>query len=113
MRVAKRSERHPPEAVGVRLGRLGRRLDRKPGLSGTARAAQRQEPQVLSLQELHDRCKLELPPDHRRRGHRQVRPIEALERRELVLAELEDALGGAEILEAVLSQVAQRQRLWL
>ena len=45
-------------------------------------------------------------PEERRRGNRQVRPEERLERREVAVSELVDALGSAEVLEAMLAEVA-------
>ena len=53
---------------------------------------------------------LALAADERRRLDRQVRPVERLERRELVVAELEEPLRRAEVLEAVLAEVAQLDR---
>ena len=64
---------------------------------------------MLAFQELDDLRELDLTPDHRRRGHGQVRPVEALERRKVSLAELVDTLGRRKILEAVLAEVEQRQ----
>ena len=83
VRVAQRRQRHPPDAVGIRLGRLGRRLDREPRLAGAARPGQRQEPRRSPCEQLHDLGQLVLAPEERRRRNRQVRPIEALQRREL------------------------------
>ncbi len=56
---------------------------------------------------------VELAPaaEEGRRGDREVRAVEAPQRRELAIPELEDPLGCREILEAVLPQVPQREIL--
>jgi hypothetical protein len=50
---------------------------------------------------------LAFAPDERRRLRRQVRLVEALQRRKVVLAELVEALRRCEVLEPVQAQVAQ------
>jgi len=54
-----------------------------------------------------DVCQLLLAADEGRRGHRQVGLVQRLERRELGLSELEDALGSREILEPMLAEVLE------
>ena len=51
LRVAQRRERHPPDAVRVVLGDLGRRLQRKPRLARSAGPGQRQQPDVVAAQQ--------------------------------------------------------------
>ena len=110
-RVLQRRQRHPPDAVGVGLRRLGRRLEREPRLPGSARPRQRQKPRSVSLQEVDDLGQLALAAEERRRRHGEVRPIEAPERREGAVAELVDALGRGEVLEAVLAEIDERVAL--
>ena len=62
---------------------------------------------VPSASNAHDLRQLVLAAEERRRRHRQIRAIEALERREVAVPELEDPLGCREVLEAVLAEVAQ------
>ena len=68
---------------------------------------ERHEPRVLTGEQLDDLSELSLAPEERRHRNRQIRPVEALERRELAFAELIHALRRAEILEAVLAEVDQ------
>ena len=59
-----------------------------------------------SFEQRHGVGQLLLAADERSRLHRQVRPVERLQRREVLGAELEEPLRLEEVLEAVLAQVA-------
>ena len=105
--VAKRRERDPPDAVGVRVRGEARRLQRKPRLPGPARAREGEQARVVGGKELDDLRKLALPPEEGRGRHGQVRAVEALEGGEVAVSELVDALGGGEVLEPVLAEVSE------
>jgi hypothetical protein len=51
-----------------------------------------------------------LAADERRRLHRKIRLVQALERRKRIVAELVDPLGRAQVLQPVLAEIAQRIR---
>ena len=95
LRVAERRERHPPRrragtasASSAAACSASRVLPVPPG------PGQREQAHVVAREELSsDLGELPLPPEEGRRRHRQVRPVETLERRELVVAELVDPLG--------------------
>ena len=106
--VAQRREGHPEDAVRIPVRCLGGGLEAEPGLAGPARPDQGQQAGVLEQVE-HLR-ELVLPAEERRRGNRQVRPVQALQSREVVVAELVDPLWRGQILEPVLAQVAQAVR---
>ena len=59
---------------------------------------------------LQDVSQLLLAADERVRGEREVRAVEALQRRECAVTELVDALRGREILEAMLAEVDEPVR---
>jgi hypothetical protein len=52
-----------------------------------------------------------LPAEERCRRNGQVRPVEALQRGEVGVAELVDPLGRREVLQPVLAEVAQAVRV--
>jgi len=77
------------------LSRKPRRLKREPRLAGAAGPSEREQPDLVAPQQLVDLRQLVAATEERRRRDRQVRPMERLQRRELVVAELVDALGRA------------------
>jgi hypothetical protein len=98
--IADLLERYPPDVLEV-VRNLGRELKGEARLPGPGWADERQ--QALLAQQLDRLGQLPLPADKRRRLHRQVRPVQRLQRRELLGAELEEPLRLEEILEAVLA----------
>ena len=72
-----------------------------------AGARQREEPRVVAREQLSHVRELVLATEERRRGDGEVRPVERLQGRELVAAELENPLWRAQVLEPVLAEVAQ------
>ena len=105
--VAERCERHPHDAVRERLGGLGRRMHGEPRLPGSAGAGEGQEADVLRSEEVRDLGELGVSTDEGVRRDREVRLVQALQTRELLLPELVNALRRGEILEAMLAEVAQ------
>ena len=103
--VTKRREPDPPDAVRKLARSLGSGLERQPRLAGPARPGHGQEPHVVAHEQLHDVAELALSAEERRRRNGEVRPVEAPERWKLAVTQLEDALGGCEVLEPVLSEV--------
>ncbi len=103
--VAERLQRNPEDTVGELLDRLGRELEREPRLAASAGARERDQPMLAK--ELTCLLELALPPDERGRLNREVRPVEGLERREVPVAELVQALRAREVLEPVVAEVAE------
>ena len=103
--VTQRRQRHPEDPVRVALPSLGGRLQPEPRLARPARARERQQAGVL--QQPAHLGQLVLTTEERRRRNRQVRPVETLQRREVLVAELVDPLGRGEVLEPVLAEVPQ------
>ena len=107
-----RDERDEVDAVRVALDPACGRLEREPGLTRSARADEREQAAVGILEQPVDLVQLRRAPDERRAWSRQVlHPrLDRLQQREVAWKpfdlELVDALGGAEILEAVHAQVA-------
>jgi hypothetical protein len=104
--IRKRRERNPPHAVRVGLCRLASRLQGETRLSRSACTREREQAGVLPHEKLPHLREFVLAAEKLGRRDRQVRAIERLERRELAVAELEDPLRRAEILEPVLAEVA-------
>ncbi len=107
--VAHRGERHPVDPAPVLVGDGCDRLQPEPGLAGPAGAGEREQPDVVAPQQVEDLGELGVPADERRGRHGQVGPVQALQRREVVVAELVDPLGSGQVLEPVLAEVAQRR----
>src|SRR5262249_19721429 len=105
--ISERRERHPEHPVGKRFGRVGRCLQRETGLSGAARAGQRQDANAVSTQQLDDLGELSVAAKERRRWYGQIRSVERLERWKVSGSELGNALGSGQILESVLPQIAE------
>ena len=111
VRAPERCERHPPDAVRIGLGRLGHGMHGEARLAGSTGAREGQQPHPGLGEEHRDGVELAPAAEEGRRGDREVRAVEAPQRRELAIPELEDPLGCREILEAVLPQVPQREIL--
>ena len=109
-RVAQRSERDPPDAVGSVLGDLGRRLQGQPGLPRPAGPRERQQLNVLVAQQTDDLVELALAAEKRRRRDGKVRLVQRPQAREIGVAQLEDALRRREVLETVLARGRERSR---
>ena len=91
----------------LRADELGGDLERESRLASAAGPGERQ--QARAVGEHGDELReLALPADERARGEGQVGRVERAERREVAVAELVQALGVDEILEPVLSEVANR-----
>ena len=106
--VAERRERDEEGAVREAPERVAGERDREARLADAAGAEHRQ--QARPLEQLRGGGELGLPADERGRGHRQVRDRERAERREVVVAELEQPLGLGEVAEPVLAEVAHGVR---
>ena len=89
-RVGDRRQWHPPHAGGIPVGRGRGSLQAEPRLAAAARARDRQEPRVPD--QLGQLGELALAADERRGGDRQIGGVERLQRREILVAELEDPL---------------------
>ena len=101
------SERHPEDPIGVTVREGPGSLRREACLPGAAGAGQRDEADVIPCEEREHLAELFLPAEELCLGDRQVRLVERLERRELVVSDLEDVLGRGEVLEAVLTEVTE------
>ncbi len=105
--VAERGKRDPPDAVRVAI------RDETGGLCGESRLArpprpgEREQARVRRGKERGDLCELCLSSEKRRRRDGKVRPVEAVQCRECLFSELVDALGGGEVLQAVLAEVRE------
>ena len=92
---------------------LRRRLQREPGLAGPTRTGECHQPRVLRVELRAQLAEQRLAPEERRRLRRQVvRPhVESRQRRERVRQarphQLEEVLGGGEVLQAVRAEVTQ------
>ena len=102
-----RGEWDPPHAmrVGIR-GRAGG-LQRKPRLTAAAGSGQRQHPHVVATEQRLQIVELTHSAEERCCGYREVRPVQALQRRERGVAELVEPLGRRQILQTVLPEIAQ------
>ena len=110
--VTQRCQRHPEHAI--RVGVAGRRsgLQGEPRLTCPARAGQREEADVVALEQRQHLGELSLAAEERCPGDRQVRAVEALEGRELVVAELVDPLGRGQILQPMLTKVLKHLAIY-
>ncbi len=114
VRVRHGGQRHKPDPVRERVQRLGRGLQRKPGLPGAPRTGEGNRAVIQERPASREGSQLVLPTDERRRLRRKVVRllIETLQRRELSWqsrsAELEDALGLEEVSQAVPAQILER-----
>jgi hypothetical protein len=74
--VADGCQRDPPGATGEGVADRARCLQGKPGLARPTRAGQGDRPDMGPAQQVGDLGQLRLAAEERRRGHRQVRPVE-------------------------------------
>ncbi len=86
------------------MRRLAGDREREAGLADAARPGDRHRSGTVE-ERLQDVGELLLPPDEGIGGEREVRAVETLQRRESLLAELVDALGRGDVLEAMLAQI--------
>ncbi len=105
--IADGGERDPVDAVRERVGGLRSRLEAEPRLAGAAGADEGQQANVIAGEERSHLIELVLTAEERCRRHGQVGAVEALQRRELLVADLVDPLGCRQILEPVLTEVVQ------
>ena len=105
--VRHRGERHPPHALRVAIRSGAGRLQRKPRLAAAAGSGQRQHAHVVAGEQRLQRVELTRAPEERCRRDREVRPVQALQRRERGVSELVEPLGRGEVLQPVLAEVAQ------
>ncbi|HEX6583082.1 MAG TPA: hypothetical protein VF056_05720 [Thermoleophilaceae bacterium] len=108
LRIPYRGERDEPDAVAVPLDALGSRLQREASLARAAWASERDD--AMRVEQREHLRKLAVAADERRRLHRQVCLVDSLQRRELILAELVEALGRGKVLEPMHAKVAQAIR---
>ncbi len=112
--IGDRCQRDEEHALGEFLEELGGGLQPEPGLARASRPGERQQAHVLPPQSLGDRGQLALAPDQRRGQDGQVRGsvLERAQRRELARQpldhELREPLRPGQVLEPVLTEVAQR-----
>jgi hypothetical protein len=103
LRVGEACERDEERAVGELLQQLGGDLEGEARLPGAAGAGDRDE---SSLPEEPGELRLlDGAADEGVRGERQVRTVQALRGRERPAAELVEALGARQVLEAMLAEV--------
>ena len=105
--IAKGHERDPVDPIRVAVRERGSGLQRQARLTGAASADEGEEAGSRRSDERHDLPKLPLAPEERRGRHREVGLVERLQPGELAFAELEDALGGREVLQPVVAEVAE------
>ena len=105
--MRKRRQRNPPHAVRKALRGFGCRLQREPGLAGTARTRQGEKRHVVSREERDDLGEFPFAPDECGRRDRQVVPVEAAERWEVPVTELIEADRRREVLETMLAEVPE------
>jgi len=65
--IGDRRERHPPHAVGIRLGRLTCGVERKPRLPGAAGSGEREQSGVVAREQRPHVPELVLAAEERRR----------------------------------------------
>ena len=106
LRVTQRGKRYPPHPALERVRSAAGRLECQARLARPARPGKGDETNVLAAEERADLGELQLTAQERRGRDRQVRLVEALQRREVGVSELVDAFGRGEVLEAVYAEVA-------
>ena len=105
LRVGQRRQRHEEHAAGEPLEEFGSHLECKSCLAAAAGTGERDEPFPVREQ-CNQLRQLRLTADEGARGDRQVRRVEALQRRKVAVAELVDPLGSGQVFEPVLAEVA-------
>ena len=109
-RLSESREWHPEHPVAERPDELGRDLQGEARLPGSARPGDGHLPCVGAEKRNYLR-ELALAPDERARRERQVRGVERLERGKVAASELKQLLCRAEVLEAMLPEVAKLHRV--
>ena len=107
LRVTERREGYPPDTMRVPVGEPSSRLQRDARLSGTAWPRERQQTDLPLRQQGAHLPQLLFAPQERRRRDRQIRLVEALERRKSRVSELVDTFGRGQVLKPVRAEVAQ------
>ncbi|MBM2822290.1 MAG: hypothetical protein HW413_1036 [Thermoleophilia bacterium] len=102
--IADSGDRNPEGPVRVLGSHCPRGFEREPGLARPARSGERDEARTVR-DEGDDLAQLAFPADEGARRRGQVRYPDRPERREGLLAELEQPLEFGEILEAVLAEI--------
>jgi hypothetical protein len=105
LRVADRRQQDPVDTVREVADDVGRSLDREACLARPARPGESEQP-TLAAQQLGDVCYLTLSTDERAGRPREVRVRDRLQRRKRHIPELEDPDRLVEVLQPVLSQIA-------
>jgi hypothetical protein len=82
-------------------------LEGEPGLAGSGWSSQRQQPCTLASEQGRDLAELTLAPQEGRRRNREVRLLQACQRREGFAAKLKDAFRCGKVFQTVLAEVAQ------
>ena len=116
-RVANRREWNPDDTIRIAVRCLGRGLQRQPRLAGAAWTGKRQQPRVGMGQPLGDLSELVRAATERRRGDRQVRPMQRPERRKYRRQPLHPQLvqheRRREILQPMRPKLLERERAGL
>jgi hypothetical protein len=99
IRVADRRERHPADPVRERVRQVFGRPESEPRLSRAAWPCHGPQPNVLACHEFGQPLQLGRTTEKRRRLRRQVRPVQTPQRRERLLAQLEQALRLVDVLQ--------------
>jgi hypothetical protein len=106
-RIAQRRKVDEPDAVECIRCDLFGDLHCEPGLAHAARAGDRDEPRALGAQQAQHVRQFLVPPHERARLRGQICLVERAQWCKLLLAELEETDGTSEVLEPVLTKVAQ------
>ena len=101
LRVPQRSKWGPENAVGIVVGGFRGRLERESGLAGSGRAGQRQQTCVPAAEQGRHLVELSVASEKGRRRNREVRLLQAPQRRERLATELINPLRRGEVLQAV------------
>jgi hypothetical protein len=99
-------QRHEEDSALKIVDELGRNLQSEPRLAAPAGSCQGDRPYTVAQQRLH-LFELASSAHQGARGDRKVRRVEGLERRELPVAELIDALLRCQVLEPMVAEIAQ------
>ena len=106
-RVSEGRERHPEHSSGKLLGELAGGLKREARLAGPARPCKREQLDRRIGGVPDHRREFTRPPQEGCCRHRKIRPVERLERREVRRSELVETDRVGEILQPMLSEIAQ------
>src|SRR5207247_4348222 len=98
-------------AVRKILNEVRRRLEREARLSHPTRTRKRDETDTVDTNRTQNVAELFLPADQRLRRQRKIRRVQRLEWRKVAVAELVNPFRGRQILEPVLTEIAQLVRV--